>query len=114
MVKNHKLAKSISDVSWGKFFDMIEYKAKWYGKEFVKIDRFASSSKTCSNCGWIKKDLTLKDRVFKCNICGHTQDMDLNASLNIKALGVKSAIRTQSEMSASCVEAFKVERNIFP
>lgn len=112
MLKNHCLAKSISDVSWSKFFIMLEYKCNWYGKELIKINRFAPSSKTCSYCGWVKKDLTLKDRTFKCENCGIEIDRDLNASRNIKALGVDNAIRTQSELSTTCDEAFRVESNI--
>jgi putative transposase len=89
MVKNHKLAKSISDVSFSKFFSMLDYKCKWYGKELVKIPRFAPSSKTCSSCGNVKKELKLSDRTYKCDVCGHEQDRDLNASLNINRIGVE-------------------------
>ena len=67
MIKNHKLALSITDVSWGTFVDMLEYKANWYGKNILKIDKFAPSSKTCSNCGKINHNLSLNDREWKCN-----------------------------------------------
>ena len=110
MIKNHKLAKSIADASWSKFTSMLEYKAKWYGKEVVKIGRFEKSSKTCSNCGWINDSLTLKDRVFSCPVCGLEIDRDLNAGINIKAFGVANAQRTQSDSKTSSeanhVEAF--------
>jgi len=89
MVKNHCLAKSISDVSWSKFVELLKYKANWYGRELVKIDKFFPSSKTCSNCGNIKKDLTLKDREYQCNSCGITLDRDYNSSLNILEEGLR-------------------------
>lgn len=87
MVKNHKLAKSISDASWSRFVSMLEYKAAWAGRTVVKIGTFEPSSKTCSSCGWKKPDLTLKDRTFECNSCGLEIDRDLNAALNIKNIG---------------------------
>jgi len=93
MVKNRKLAKSISDASFSKFFDMLQYKALWYGKEVVKVGRFYPSSKTCSDCGAVKKQLNLSERTYCCENCGLVIDRDLNAALNIKALGVNSAIR---------------------
>jgi putative transposase len=95
MVKNRKLAKSISDASFSKFKLMLEYKADWYGKKVIKIDRFFPSSKMCSCCGAIKQDLTLNDRVYDCGCCGLSMDRDLNAAINIKkeALRVSNAIR---------------------
>ena len=88
MLKNHKLAQSISDVSWSQFVDFLKYKSDWYGKNIVQIGRFEASSKTCSVCGWIKKDLTLKDREWKCEKCGTEHDRDLNAAVNIKKFGL--------------------------
>jgi putative transposase len=82
MMKNYKLSKAISDVSWGKFIDILEYKSLWNDKQVVHIDRFFPSSKTCSKCGWINNNLTLKDREWKCK-CGEILDRDLNASINI-------------------------------
>jgi putative transposase len=95
MVKNHKLAKSISDASFSKFKLMLEYKADWYGKKVVKVGKFYPSSKTCSSCGAIKQDLTLNDRVYECACCGLSMDRDHNAAINIKneALRVSNAIR---------------------
>jgi len=84
MIKNHKLAKSIADASWSTFVNMLKYKSQWYGRELHQINRFSPSSKTCSECGWINVDLTLADRIFKCEDCGHVQDRDLNAAINIK------------------------------
>ena len=93
MLKNHKLAKSIADVSYSKFFSMLGYKCKWYGKYLIKIPRFTPSSKTCSNCGNVKKELKLSERTYNCEQCGHSQDRDLNASKNINVIGVKIANR---------------------
>jgi putative transposase len=92
IVKNRKLSKSISDASFSMFFSMLKYKCEWYGKELVKIDRFAPSSKTCSNCGSVKTELKLSERVYKCK-CGFEMDRDLNASKNINAMGVDIAKR---------------------
>ena len=102
------LNKSIVDASWSKFFNMLEYKSNWYGKELIKIGRFEPSSKTCSNCGNVKSDLKLSDRIYVCSVCGLSINRDLNASINIKALGVNNAIRTLSNEITSCDEAFRV------
>ena len=83
MMKNHRLAKSISDVSFFEFRRMLEYKASYLNKVIVKVDRFYPSSKTCSHCGHIKTDLTLQDRVYICEKCNHSIDRDFNASLNL-------------------------------
>jgi len=83
MMKNHKLAQTIQDVGWYTFKTMLEYKANWAGKNILTIGRFEPSSKTCSACGYIKKDLTLKDRTWKC-VCGQEHDRDVNAAKNIK------------------------------
>lgn len=84
MMKNHHLARAISDVSFFEFRRMLEYKCSWYGSELVVIDRWFPSSKTCSNCGAINNDLTLGDRIYKCD-CGLEIDRDLNAAINIRA-----------------------------
>lgn len=83
MVQNHCLAKSISDVSWSKFVELLSYKANWYGRKLVQIDKWFPSSKTCSYCGNIKSNLKLEDRVYNCPHCGLKIDRDYNASLNI-------------------------------
>jgi len=83
MMKNHKLSKAIGDVSWGKFIDTLEYKALWNDKSIVHIDKFFPSSKTCSKCGWINNNLTLKDREWFCSKCGEKHDRDFNAATNI-------------------------------
>ena len=92
MMKNHKLAKAIGDVSWGKFIDTLEYKANWNDKQFIHIDRFFPSSKTCSKCGWINNHLTLKDRNWTCSECGSVHDRDFNAAINILNEGYRKNI----------------------
>ena len=88
MVKNHKLAKHISDASWGTFVRLLEYKADWNDKQIVKINRFYPSSKTCCECGWINQDLNLSIREWTCKN-GHVLDRDLNAAKNILKEGLK-------------------------
>ena len=83
MIKNRKLSHSIFMSSWSSFTSKLEQKAVEYDSKIVKIDRFFPSSKLCSNCSQIKKDLTLADREYICD-CGFTMDRDLNASLNIR------------------------------
>jgi putative transposase len=109
MLKNNRLAKSISDASFSMFRSQLEYKCDWYGKEIVVIDRFYPSSKTCSSCGWKKEDLTLSDRIFVCENCGNKIDRDLNAAINIKRMGVDILYnRTSSDKSTSRVETSKI------
>jgi putative transposase len=109
MVKNHCLAKSISDASFSEFYRVLSYKAAWHGKDVVKVGRFYPSSKTCSCCGWKDDNLTLADRMFNCKACGLEIGRDLNASANIleEALRVNSAIRTQSEQKTFTVNPSK-------
>ena len=83
MVRNHKLAESISEVNWGEFRRRLAYKAAWHGRQLVFIDRFYPSSKRCNHCGYIYKELTLKDRQWVCPECGSLIDRDYNAALNI-------------------------------
>ena len=87
MLQNHKLAKHISDAAWAQFGSYLNYKAEWQGKYFVKIGRFEPSSKLCSVCGWMKQDLTLKDREWTCESCGTKHDRDVNAAQNIRKFG---------------------------
>ena len=89
MIKNHKLAKHISDVSWSKFISMLEYKASWNDKEIIKIDRFFPSSKQCNSCGYINQNLKLDIREWTCPSCKTKLDRDLNASKNILKEGIK-------------------------
>lgn len=97
MLKNHKLAKSISDAGWGMFTTMLEYKAGWYGKNILKIGTFEPSSKTCSCCGYINKDLTLKDREWTC-ICGEVLDRDVTAAMNIKNFALRNHLSVERRL----------------
>ncbi len=84
MVKNHNLAKSISDVGWAQFVQFVTYKAVWAGTEIVRHDRFFASSKTCSDCGAVNQSLVLSDRMWVCASCGAVHDRDTNAAINLK------------------------------
>ncbi len=87
MVRNHNLAKSISDASWGKFFELLNYKAEEAGREVIKAPRFEPTSKMCSACGAINQELKLSDRQWVCKSCGVLHDRDYNAAKNIRAVG---------------------------
>jgi putative transposase len=87
MQKNRKLAKSIGDAGWAEFVRQLEYKAKWYGREVVKIDRWYPSSKRCSDCGYMVEKMPLKVRQWTCPDCGTNHDRDINAARNILAAG---------------------------
>lgn len=91
MMKNHKLAKSISEVSWYQFTEMLKYKCEWYGKNLVQIGQFEPSTKTCSHCGYKNTELTLKDREWVCPICNTYHDRDINAAINIKNFALSDA-----------------------
>jgi putative transposase len=88
MLKNHCLAKSISDAAWSEFRRQLEYKADWYGKNILTIGRFEPSSKMCSNCGYANHTLTLNQREWICPVCGAKHDRDVNAAKNIKQYGL--------------------------
>jgi len=91
MVKNHHLAKSISDASWGKFISMLTYKTEWYGKKVVKIDRFFPSSQTCHVCGYLNKETKdLSVREWECPVCHAHHDRDVNAAINILRFGLNN------------------------
>jgi putative transposase len=87
MVRNHCLARSISDASFGSFVRMLEYKCNWYGKTMVMINRFFPSSKRCFDCGHIVESLPLSIREWTCPECGASHDRDVNAAHNILAAG---------------------------
>ena len=89
MVKNKKLSKAISSVSWSSFITKLDYKIAENQGCLIKIDRFYPSSKTCSNCGNVKDKLLLSERTYHCSECGFTIDRDLNASINILNTGLK-------------------------
>lgn len=86
---NHKLAKSIADVSWHSFINKLEYKARWYGKEIIKVDRLYPSSQICSVCGYRGGKKTLDIREWTCPVCHTHHDRDINASKNIFAEGLR-------------------------
>ena len=104
MVKNHSLAKALSDASLSNFLMLLKYKADHLGIKIVAADTFYPSSKTCSNCGTIDSDLSLSDRTYQCNDCGHIQDRDLNAAINLKQLaaGHSERINASGDSVSPC------------
>ncbi|MCY7276260.1 MAG: transposase, partial [Phormidesmis sp. CAN_BIN44] len=111
LVKNRKLSLAISDASWGELTRQLEYKCGWYGRTFVKIDRWFPSSKRCGSCGHIVDKLPLTIREWDCPKCGTHHDRDVNAAQNILAAGLAVKVcganvrpdRHQSD--GSCIEA---------
>ena len=94
MMKNHCLAKSIADVSWGELLRQIQYKSEWNERTFIQIDRFFPSSKRCHHCGYINGLLKLSDRKWVCSGCGIIHDRDENAAINIELFGTAGAAET--------------------
>ena len=107
MVKNHKLAQAISDVSWGSLVSMLKYKAVWHNRQIVQIDRFYPSSKTCSDCGHIMSSMDLSIREWDCPSCGSHHDRDVNAAKNIlqQGLNIMSGLGTKSDVKQKRMEA---------
>ena len=126
MMRNHRLAKSLADVSFYEFKRQLTYKAEYNGREIHQVDRFYPSSKLCSNCGALKADLTLKDRVYCCDKCGTRLDRDYNASLNLlsqlkKHIGEVRPEFTPADLTAlqedlaiNCLVTSKCETGIQP
>ena len=94
MVKNHRLAKAVSDAAFGEFRRQLDYKTARTDAKLHVVDRWYPSSKTCSRCGRVKAKLSLAERVYRCDGCGLVMDRDLNAAVNIKVAG--SAPETQN------------------
>jgi len=90
MMRNHKLAKAISDVAWHEIHRQLEYKSKWNGRTYSTIDRFFPSSKMCNSCNFVNRELTLKNRTWNCPSCNTELDRDLNASINILNQGLNN------------------------
>lgn len=116
MLQNGNLSKAISDVGWSEFLRMLEYKAEWNGKNLIRIDRFAASSKLCSNCGHVFKELTLSIREWICENCGAFHDRDLNAAINIKKLGLEAkpstANVTQKSKRIGCEKVPQLKQQV--
>ncbi|MFI8907695.1 RNA-guided endonuclease InsQ/TnpB family protein [Streptomyces albidoflavus] len=91
MVKNSKLARAISDAAWADFRSMLEYKAHWYGREVIAVDRWFPSSKLCCACGTLRGKLPLNVRTWTCD-CGTTHDRDVNAANNLMAAGLAVSV----------------------
>jgi len=89
LLKNHNLAKSIQELSLSRFEIILKYKAIWYNRNIINIDRYFPSSKTCSDCDYINNDLKLSDREWICLYCGVIHDRDLNAAINIEQEGLE-------------------------
>jgi putative transposase len=87
MDKNHHLARYIYDASWGKFFELLNYKAEEAGRLVIKVPRFEPNTETCSACGVINQELTLSDRQWVCKSCGVLHDRAYNAAKNIRRVG---------------------------
>ncbi|MFF1962373.1 RNA-guided endonuclease InsQ/TnpB family protein [Streptomyces sp. NPDC058232] len=87
MVRNRSLARAISDAAWAELRSLLEYKAQWYGREVIAVDRFFPSSKLCSVCGTLQGKMPLNVRTWTCAACGTTHDRDVNAARNLLAAG---------------------------
>ena len=87
MMKNRHLSKAIQEQCFYEWIRQLRYKCEWNGIEFVQVDSFYPSSKTCHKCGCVKHSLKLKDRIFVCDECGYTEDRDYNAALNLMSYG---------------------------
>lgn len=101
MQKNRKLSRHIADVGWGMFDVLLTYKLRENGKNYIKIDRFLPSSKECCKCYTKHTELKLNDRVFVCPSCGHIEDRDLHAAINIKRFGLQQIDRLLSDSTDS-------------
>ena len=114
MIKNHCLAQSISDVSWGKLVSMITYKAAWHGRQVIKVDRWFPSSKMCSSCNNIVVSMPLNVREWTCSACHTHHDRDVNAAKNIlrQGLNLMSGLGTKSDFKQKQAEALTHVRSM--
>ena len=97
MIKNRKLSRSISDVSWSKFISILSYKCDWYGVKLHKINKWFASSNTCNLCGCQIDKLELSIREWVCPDCGEVHDRDINAAMNILKRGEFEVLQTQNK-----------------
>ncbi|TDC57162.1 transposase [Actinomadura sp. KC345] len=114
MVRNHRLARAISDAAWHQLRTMLEYKTDWYGRELVVVDRWYPSTKTCSRCGATREGMPLDVREWECEVCGARHDRDVNAARNIVAAGLAvsacgAGVRPQRDSSRMGQSAMKQE-----
>jgi putative transposase len=118
MVRNHKLAEAIQEVSWSRFKEILVYKAGWYNRDVVFISRWFPSSQKCSECGYLNKELTLKDREWVCPVCGAKHDRDNNAAKNIEIEGLRiknlDLQQVNSSLGMSLPEVTLTESNGLP
>ena len=115
MMRNHKLAKAIADVSWGRFLSELEWQCKKHQSHSHRVDRFFASSKTCSSCGWKNDHLTLANRTFSCSRCDTEIDRDLNAALNIINKGIQDKFpSTAATVGIDACEDMKIEYDFSP
>lgn len=105
MVRNRRLARSISDAGWGEFVGMLSYKSAWYGRKLIKIDRFYPSTKTCGACGTTGHDLPLSVREWECPDCGTFHDRDVNAARNILTAGLAAAMPVEESVRPGVASA---------
>ena len=123
MVKNRRLSRAISDAGWGEFRRQLGYKAPLFGNWVILADRWFPSSKLCSRCGVIHAHLTLADRVFRCDACGLVMDRDLNAAINLEALGTREVacggavrprgfVSSDASLEAATEEAGKIRTRV--
>ena len=108
MVKNHKLARSLQELSLFRFKEILRYKSNWYCRDLVEIDRWFPSSKLCNKCNYKNNELTLKDRTWTCPECGGSHDRDINAAINIRNEGIK--ILSNNKIGLSSPELTLQER----
>lgn len=110
MIRNNHLSKSILDAGWGMLVGMTKYKAEWYGRTMVKLNRFYASSKTCSCCGYVISELPLHIRTWTCSKCGAIHDRDENSSINLKHETIKAVGHTVSALESD----INIGNNIAP